>query len=240
MSIIPKTWHPSWDDFMNLKNIYGQNITLLELKQIEKQIGEIFPKEENVLRFLQNDLNNIKIIIVGMEPYPSSFEKDGNIYPIATGRSFEIANVINWNQKFKQSSLRNILKTIYYNEYGEIISLEILRNKIKNNEFSIKQPKEWFDSLEKQGVLFLNATLTVEPYNVDSHTKIWSNFMNNLMIYISNKNKNIKWLLWGNKAQERILSIINPENAICSCHPRLFEFVNENCFSKIKEINWLG
>lgn len=239
MSIIPNNWHSSWDDFMSAENIYKQKVTLLELKNIEKQLGEIFPLEENVLRFLQNDLDNMKAVIVGMEPYPSSFEKDGNIFPIATGRSFEIANVTDWNQKFKQSSLRNILKTIYYNEYGEIISLETLRNKIKNNEFPIKQPKEWFDSLEQQGVLFLNATLTVEPYNVDSHTKIWYVFMNDLIVYMSNRNPNLKWLLWGNKAKERVVPHIN-SNAIITCHPRLAEFVNENCFAKIKDINWLG
>ena len=105
MSIIPNNWHSSWDDFMSAENIYKQKVTLLELKNIEKQLGEIFPLEDNVLRFLQNDLDNMKAVIVGMEPYPSSFEKDGNIFPIATGRSFEIANVTDWNQKFKQCGI---------------------------------------------------------------------------------------------------------------------------------------
>ena len=54
MSIIPKTWHESWDDFMNIK-------TINELKKIEKEIGNNFlPKDENVLRFLQLDLNAMK------------------------------------------------------------------------------------------------------------------------------------------------------------------------------------
>lgn len=228
MSIIPNHWHCSWDNFMT-------DEIILELKNIETKLTNIFPKEENVLRFLQNDLNNIKYIIVGMEPYPT----DDNGIPIATGRSFEVSNVINWNQKFKQSSLRNILKTIYYNEYNKIISLEEIRTKINNNEFKIKQPKEWFDSLEKQGVLFLNATLTVEPYNVDSHSNIWTIFMNKLIKYIDNY-KNVKWLLWGNKAKERVLPYINEKNSIISSHPRLACFVNENCFKEIKDINFLG
>lgn len=240
MSIIPQKWHSSWDDFMNVENMYKQKITLLELKKIEEQLGEIFPLEENVLRFLQNDLDNMKVVIVGMEPYPSSFEKDDNTYPVATGRSFEIANVVDWNQKFKQSSLRNILKTIYFNEYNEVIKLEDVRKKIDNNEFNIKQPREWFDSLEQQGVLFLNATLTVEPYNVDSHTKIWSNFMNDLVQYMVNKNKDLKWFLWGDKAKQRFYPYLKEENVYLTCHPRLAEFVDQNCFKYITNINWLG
>lgn len=85
--------------------------------------------------------------------------------------------------------------------------------------------------LENQGILFLNATLTVEPNNVDSHCKIWENFMNELIVYILNRNENIKWLLWGNKAQTRILPLVREENVICSCHPRLASFVVKIAFN---------
>ena len=76
MSIIPNNWHPSWDVFMT-------DETIEQLKQIECKIGEsvkdYFPKDENVLRFLHTDLNNIKCIIVGMEPYPSFKEKEQSL-----------------------------------------------------------------------------------------------------------------------------------------------------------------
>ena len=233
MSIIPKTWHSSWNAFMTESIIE-------ELKEIESKIGKnIYPEEKNVLRFLNNDLNNVKCIIVGMDPYPSSFSKNGKEIPIATGRSFEVQNIENWQQKFKQSSLRNILKTIYYNKTGQKKSMEELRDMIEKKEFCIKQPKEWFDSLENQGVLFLNASLTVEPGKPDSHRKIWNKFMTKLIKYIS-QNKNIKWLLWGDKAKTRVLPIIDESTAIISQHPRLDGFVKENCFKEIKEINWYG
>lgn len=226
--------HPSWKDFFTKEIIE-------ELDKIENKIGSnYFPKKENVLRFTNLDLNEIKYIIVGMEPYPSSYEKNGIVYPIATGRSFEIDNIYSWSQKFKQSSLRNIIKTIYFNYNNKKINLETLREKIASKEFNIKSPKEWYDSLEKQGVMFLNATLTVEPYNVDSHTKIWETFMNKLIKYINNNNKNILFLLWGNKAQERVLPLIDTKNAICNQHPRLVGFIDENCFEKLDKVNWLG
>lgn len=233
MSIIPKTWHSSWNAFMT-------DSIIEELKEIESKIGKnIYPEEKNVLRFLNNDLNNVKCIIVGMDPYPSSFSINGKEIPIATGRSFEVQNIENWQQKFKQSSLRNILKTIYYNKTGQKKSMEELRDMIEKKEFCIKQPKDWFDSLENQGVLFLNASLTVEPGKPDSHRKIWDKFMTKLIKYIS-QNKNIKWLLWGDKAKTRVLPIIDESTAIISQHPRLDGFVKENCFKEIKEINWYG
>lgn len=235
-SIIPEQIHESWNDFMS-----DEIISII--RKIESKIGteikDYFPKRENVLRFLETDLNNIKVVVLGMEPYPSWKVTDNHIVPEATGRSFEINSISNWNEKFKQSSLRNILKTVYYNETNKIFPISQIREEITSGNFNIKQPKEWFDSLEKQGVLFLNATLTVKPNEVDTHTNIWSEFMNELISYIS-LNENITWFLWGDKAQKRAISLIQKGKIICNCHPRLAEFVNENCFKETPNINWLG
>lgn len=212
-----------------------------ELNNIYNSISEFFPKEDKVLRFLESDFLNLKYIIVGMEPYPSSYEVNGIIIPEATGRSFEVSSMINktWSSKFKQSSLRNILKTIYYNDTKIIKSLYDIRKELEDNTFIIKNPTEWFDSMEKQGVLFLNASLTVEPYNVGSHTKLWDNFMKDLIIHINN-NIDAKWLLWGNDAKNRVYDLVDKDKCILSCHPRLAQFVNENCFKYTENINWKG
>lgn len=234
MSLLPKTIDLSWNNFLT------EDI-LNELNNIEKNIGsEFFPNKEEVLRFMNLNLKNIKYIIVGMEPYPSSFEKNGTTYPEATGRSFEVRSLLDktWSDKFKQSSLRNILKTIYLNETGEDIKLDKLREKIENKEFNIKNPKEWFEGIESQGVMFLNATLTVKPYEVDSHRKIWENFMTKLIKYIE-ENSNCIWVLWGKPAQDRFLKSITHESII-SCHPRLNDFMKENPFSKMSDIKWCG
>lgn len=231
-------YHKSWNKFISCSDIVN------ELETIEKQIGkeiiDYFPKEENVLRFLSLDLSKIKYIIVGMEPYPSYYKINDEIIPEATGRSFEVNSVTSWEQKFKQTSLRNILKTIYLNEFGEKITIQELRNKIIDKSFLIKNPKDWFLSLERQGILFLNATLTVKPNEVNSHTLLWTYFMTELIQYIEKENSEIIWLLWGKDAQNRVIPNLQKNNYICSCHPRLAEFVDENCFQYIKNINWKG
>lgn len=226
--------HSSWNDFFDRADIES------ELKEIEKYLNGLnyFPNENRVLRFAEIDKEKIKVVIMGMEPYPSSYTEGGKILPVATGRSFEVANIHNWNEKFKQSSLRNILKTIYFNETGNVVSLESLRKKITEGEFKIAQPKEWFDNLEMQGVLFLNASLTVQQYKVKTHTKLWKYFVTELIKEISKES--VQWMLWGRDAQERVLPLIDETNAVCCCHPRLARFVNENPFAKANEIDWTG
>lgn len=212
-----------------------------ELEKIYENIDDFFPREDKVLRFLESDFNNLKYIIVGMEPYPSSYNIGTTVVPEATGRSFEVSSMSTktWASKFKQSSLRNILKTIYYNEKGEIKKLDDIRNEIENGKFKISNPAKWFDEMEEQGVLFLNASLTVEPYNVGSHTKLWNDFMTNLIKHID-KNSNAKWILWGNDAKLRVYDLVDKNKCILSCHPRLPQFVDENCFQYTKDVNWMG
>jgi uracil-DNA glycosylase len=234
MGFLQKDVHPSWNEFFT-------NEIKRELKNIENSVSEYYPLEENVLRFTETDLANIKYVIVGMEPYCTEYIKNGQTIPEATGRSFEVGSLLDkkWDAKFKQSSLRNIIKTIYYNETGELISMEQLREKINDNSFKISQPKEWFDSMEKQGVLFLNATLTVQPHKVDSHTKLWTEFMNKLILFIAEE-QSPQWLLWGNKATDRVEPLIDKEMIIKCSHPRVNNFCLENCFQYADKVNWLG
>ncbi len=228
-----ENWHESWNDFMN------EN-TILILNTIEEKIKDVdyYPRKEKVLRFLNTDLNNIKYIIVGMEPYPS-FDNVNNC-PQATGRSFEVSEILgkDWNYKIKQSSLRNILKAIYFNETGKKESMANIRKAITNEEFLIANPGDWFNIMEKQGVLFLNSTLTVEASNVGSHKQIWDDFRELLIKFL--KDKDIKWMLWGNNAKDEVGRYLDKEKILSAPHPRLDTFITENTFKYATNINWKG
>lgn len=214
-----------------------------EVKEIFKKIGEdYFPKKENIFRFMQSDLARIKCIIIGMDPYPSCYGENGTCIPHATGRSFEVASLESWQDKINQKSLINIIKTIYYNKTCKKVSIDEIREKLKSGEFKLSEPKLWFDKTEKQGVLWLNAALTVEQEQVGSHMKHWKEFMNEVFVYINQKNPNALWCLWGKNAQERVLKKIDKDKCICSSHPRCRKFICENCFQTITEktgINWI-
>lgn len=150
-------YHPNWESFIHSADVQK------EIQKIEKFLEKekYFPAESNVLRFLWQNPRKAKAVIVGVEPYPSSFTENRAVVPEATGRSFEVASIKEWTDKFKQASLRNILKAIYFTDTGNRISMEELRAKITDGSFPVRKPTQWFDNLEEQGVIFLNATLTV-------------------------------------------------------------------------------
>ena len=116
--------------------------------------------------------------------------------------------------------------------------MEFIRNEINNKNFIIANPSDWFNNIESQGVLFLNSTLTVEAGKVGSHKKIWDDFRIELIKFL--KDKNIKWMLWGNNAQEEVGQYLYQEKILKAQHPRLDGFIKENTFQYATDINWKG
>ena len=214
-----------------------------------------FPKREDVFRFCKKkNISEIKVVIVGMDPYPSYTIEGDIITPVATGRSFEVKGLEKWTDKDKlTASLRNIIKTIYYNysEEGSIPGIDDVIKGIGSEKFSISPPSEWFNKTEEDGVLWLNASLTVEPGAPGSHSKIWKPFMTELIKHMIEVNGNIKWVLWGTDAQNLIKPILSESYyskglVYTAVHPSSIPnkekgreaFVKDFSFKEIPEINW--
>lgn len=231
--------HGSWKDF------FDREIIQAELKYIYDRIGNNFtPSEENVLRFAKTNLSNIKVVILGQDPYPQK--------GVANGRSFQPSNLTDWSQEFPNVSLKNIIRNVYasYNsnvrQYCDIPSYEVIKTKIQSGEFNISKPKEWFTNLEQQGVLFLNSSLTTNVGSSDSHTKLWSDFSTEVIKYIHSSRPNVYWFIWGEKANNKICAI-QTDNKFVSRHPMMCsqayikDFLKNPCFKETKHIiNWLG
>lgn len=90
----------------------------------------------------------------------------------------------------------------------------------------------------KQGVLLLNATLTVRKGEAGSHQKKgWEEFTDNVINLISNKKENLVFILWGAYAQKKEILIDNTKHYIIkSPHPSPFSadrgFFGSRPFSK--------
>lgn len=236
--MIINNFHSSWNDYFTPQ-------ILEEIRRIEEKIGQNYaPDKDKVLRFSKMDLDKIQVCILGLDPY----NKPG----VATGRSFEVGNISNWNDKFKEKSLQNILRLIHktyknIDSYKEIKTLNQIREEINNSLFSILQPKELFDFWEQQGVLMLNTYLTVELNGqAKSHQIYWEDFSKKLINYISTKNPYINWFLWGKDAQSFKEFILNGKIFECR-HPSRTsksykdDFLKSDCFKKTANlINWTG
>jgi uracil-DNA glycosylase len=80
----------------------------------------------------------------------------------------------------------------------------------------------------KQGVLLLNAVLTVRANEPASHAKIgWTKFTDDLILSLSSQKKGLVFILWGNFAQEKIKLIDSSKHKILkAAHPSPFSAYN--------------
>lgn len=228
----------SWSDFLN-------DEVLQILADIEKKIAEsnkeFTPPKNKVLRFLEYPIDKIQIIILGQDPYPQK--------GVATGKAFEVGTLMSWQDKFSNISLKNIVRAIYHAYENRYLKYSEIKKEI-GLYFQLSPPNKLFNEWEKQGVMLLNTSFTCEVGKPNSHQKIWSKFTNHLLNFISKRNSEIIWFIWGNNARE-IVSDIKLKNKIESMHPMMcyqkqdrtndFLFGDVNCFKETKHlVNWLG
>lgn len=241
IKINPNLINKSWKKFALKKDVQK------EVKKINKKLQGVnyTPSDKKVFRFMNVDLNNVRYIIVGMDPYPGTYiDKHNKKRNIATGRAFEPANYKSWLTPTRNTSITNLLKAIYKHETGkDNTNISSIRKQIKGGSFYILPPNELFNYLEEQGILFINYSLTVTKGNTKdnsgSHIKYWENFSRMLIEYIEN-NYNVKWVLLGEQAQ-KLKEFIKEEHIIEDVHPRLSEFYSNNkCLKKIKYIDFTG
>ncbi|HOK37829.1 MAG: uracil-DNA glycosylase [Bacteroidales bacterium] len=123
-----------------------------------------------------------------------------------------------------------------------------------NSDLGIAFPKHGtLTSWAEQGVLLLNATLTVRANSPGSHqNKGWETFTDSVIKILNDTKTNLVFILWGNYAKAK-QSLINSENhlILTAAHPSPFSansgFFGCKHFSKTNEylikigknpINW--
>ncbi len=150
--------------------------TLREFLKQEKESGKVIYPPGNLIfhAFDKTPFDSVKIVIIGQDPYHG----DGQ----AHGLSFSVPNGIGI-----PPSLRNIYKELADDIPGFVI------------------PKH--GNLEKwteQGVLLLNATLTVRAKEAGSHQKKgWEQFTDAVIRELNEQKSGIIFLLWGKYAHEK-------------------------------------
>ena len=222
--------HGSWTKFLN-----GEAKKLLS--DIEARIdGPYTPGPDAALRFFCVDLSGVKIIALGQDPYPQP--------GAATGRAFEVS-LTGWDQKFRQSSLRNILRSIHASyRLCEPKTLNEIRDEIESGVFKLPPPDRIFDHWQEQGALFINTAFTCAVNSPGSHGALWKPFTESLIKYIAAENENIIWFLWGGAAQ-RYEPLLNGARTYKCNHPMLpgsgeKGFLNCACFRDTRDIvDWI-
>lgn len=125
-------------------------------------------------------------------------------------------------------------------QVGAPPSLKNIYKELKD-DLGIDKTSNELDSWAQQGVLMLNATLTVRAHSPNSHKDLgWEKFTDFIIKEISDKKEHVVFVLWGAFAQKKEELIDSSKHFILkSAHPSPFSvyrgFYGSKPFSKINE-----
>lgn len=188
----------------------------------EKKQFKVFPPGNSIFAaFNFTPFDQLKVVIIGQDPYHGLGQANGLCFSVSDGIR-------------KPPSLLNIFKELQ-TDLG----------------FAIPETGN-LESWAKQGVLLLNATLTVREATAGSHQgKGWEIFTDQVIKTISEKQKDIVFLLWGNYAKAKdVLIDATKHHVLVAAHPSPLArgaFFGSKHFSKTNailkklgkaEINW--
>lgn len=201
-----ESWHPVVEVYMK------------KIKRALRQEGTIYPPKEYIFRVFKKPLEDIKVVILGQDPYHG--------YGQATGLCFDCSN-----QTKVQPSLRNMFD-------------EIKREFPKRNyNFEGNSLVRWFD---EENFFLLNSALTVLEGEPKSLLHLWYDFTDAIIQYIADYNQTCIFLLMGNPAKAKSAFIQNKSRIVSCAHPSplsVRHFIGCNAFKKVEsklgyEINW--
>lgn len=215
---------PSWKKVLEQEFEKEYFQKLTEFVKSEYVAGTVFPPPKFIFKaFELTPFDQVKVVILGQDPYHGTGQANGLCFAVNTGVRLP-------------PSVQNIYK-------------EIATDLGRPTSYPHGDLEEW----AKQGVLLLNATLTVSEKSPGSHQKRgWEEFTDSAIKMLSDKKENLVFILWGAYAQKKGAIIDESKHLVIrSPHPSPFSaytgFFGSKPFSKtnkyleskkIQEINW--
>jgi uracil-DNA glycosylase len=169
----------SWQEVLQTEFDKPYFESLVGFVKQEYASNTIFPPAGQIFNaFNTCPFNNVKVVILGQDPYHGPGQAHGLCFSVNDGIQFP-------------PSLQNIFKEI-------------------TSDLGIPAPKTGnLTRWAEQGVLLLNATLTVRASQAGSHQgKGWEEFTDAVIKTISEKAENVVFILWGSYAIKK-KSLIN-------------------------------
>nr|WP_315156372.1 uracil-DNA glycosylase [uncultured Flavobacterium sp.] len=182
----------SWQTILNeeMTTPYFQNL-INELENEYRDFVCFPPKNLLFSAFNHCDWNNVKVVIIGQDPYHGEGEANGLSFSVNDGIKIP-------------PSLRNI-----YRELTDDLG-------------AIFMPTSGnLEAWAKQGVLLLNATLSVRKDSPNSHKHLdWSKFTDAVIEKLASEKQQLVFLLWGSFAQKKGNNINRNQHLVLeSGHP---------------------
>jgi uracil-DNA glycosylase len=202
-----------WMDFFTFA--MPELVSISNVMEKEAAYGNhILPAKADMFRtFVTTPLNTVKVVIVGQDPYT-----DPGI-PMGMSFSCRKGNPI-------QPSLLNIFKEL----------ADTVPGWVRPDHGDLT---EWAN----QGVLLLNASLTVRAYDRESKmSAVWEGFIRKVIAAIKEVNPYCIYVMWGNPAQKLMKYLTPPTVSLTAFHPSPLSahrgFFGCNHFNLINEHLW--
>ncbi|RQO78945.1 uracil-DNA glycosylase [Pedobacter sp. KBW01] len=189
-------------------------IRLKSFLQEEKQKGAtVYPKGTDIFNALNTTpFDEVKVVILGQDPYHGTGQAHGLSFSVQRGVAVP-------------PSLKNIYKELETDIEG------------------FKSPAHGhLAHWAEQGVLLLNATLTVRASEAGSHqNRGWEIFTDEIIKALSEKREHLVFLLWGRYAQQKAALIDQKKHyVLTAAHPSPFSayngFFGSKHFSKANQL----
>ncbi len=191
-NIVDRFTFPGWEQLFKEQESTIEFISSV----LQEKCQDFFPLKMDIFRIFSCKPEDIKVVIIGQDPYHSISEG----IPTAVGLSFSCSSGVN-------PSLRGIYKEI----------------KEEFPEYTIPYTGDlthWFN----QGVFLMNVALTVEPGKPGTHLVLWKPFTDAVIEFIKSKCPNCIYLLWGAPARKLIGIIGNSGYKLEASHPSPLSF----------------
>jgi uracil-DNA glycosylase len=197
---MPLNLEESWKEVLEAEFDKEYMIKLRSFLQSQQEQKRLIYPENGLIfnAFKHTPFNKVKVVIIGQDPYHGANQAHGLSFSVQKGVPIP-------------PSLQNIFKELQA-EYPDF-------QFPKHGDLS-----SWAD----QGVLLLNATLTVEATKAGSHQKQgWEQFTDQVIQILSEQRKGIVFLLWGKYAQAKAALIDqNKHLVLMAAHPSPFSAYN--------------
>lgn len=182
----------SWKSFFEDEIQKDYFTKLIHEVENEYETSDCFPPKDLIFNaFEKCNLNDLKVVIIGQDPYHGDGEANGLCFSVNDGIKIP-------------PSLKNIFAEI--NADFDSIFLPTNGN---------------LERWAQQEILLLNASLTVKKDVANSHKHLkWNIFTDNVINYISDNCNNIVFILWGSFAQKKGTKINREKHLVLECgHP---------------------
>ncbi|KAI9501148.1 uracil-DNA glycosylase-like protein [Coemansia spiralis] len=187
-----ETIDPSWLAHLHSELAKPYFVALKAFLQKESLSKEIYPEAKNVYSWSRfAPLDKVRVVILGQDPYHNTGQ--------AHGLAFSVRPQIK-----TPPSLVNIYKALA-TDYPEFE----------------RPPHGYLRGWAEQGVLLLNASLTVEAHKPNSHQgKGWEQFTDRVIQLVNQNNANVVFMLWGSYAQKKGAHVDTRKHLVLkSVHP---------------------